>query len=511
MYLWSLFFHLVCVLSLSADLCLDALLPRLFLCCAAPPTPKMFEWMAESRAQLLWLLTFVFVAATDGSIVNPSISLYLQELDSTVSNATVGLAIGLFPLGLMAGLIGIQKYNGQKRARTVLAGSLVLLVVSNAAYSLSGSIPVILLSRLIAGLASSAMMLAFALGPRLLTQREKNDKYQASIRAIATAGSVVGPLLASLLTLPPAADLSGVRLDEYTLPGLVTAALFALLLPLLLAVFPKPDPHEAVAAAPANPSVAPTGDVQERDGGLLALVTTIVMCTSVQFCYMAVVTFNTESTSAAFGWGVRENAYLFGVCGATQVLIALPGYWWPKVDARFTGAAMTVLQVLALCGTMWGNNNLVLYIASVGLVGACYARLNNDGMQLFMHLYRDAKRAPMPLLMSAITLSRALGSVLTGLIQSQASLRAAVGLSLAVALATCVLTFVAFPKLVFRTAANPIGKSALGAAAPESDLALGLKQHIKLNINENAPLLQPVSTTQKDVAAPSAPLPSAKV
>lgn len=115
----------------------------------------MSSWFGESRGLLLWLLLYVLFSSADGSIVNPSIELYMRAMDPGVSSGMVGLAVGLFPLGLMIGIVVICPL-AERYLRAVLSVCLIILVASNALYSLAPHVSLIVISRFFAGFAVNA-------------------------------------------------------------------------------------------------------------------------------------------------------------------------------------------------------------------------------------------------------------------------------------------------------------------------------------------------------------------
>lgn len=76
----------------------------------------------------------MLISSIDGSIINPSISLYLKSIDSSISDTIAGVAIGLFPIGLLVGIAIVCPLADLYFNPTMFV-CMGLLVLSNLIYS----------------------------------------------------------------------------------------------------------------------------------------------------------------------------------------------------------------------------------------------------------------------------------------------------------------------------------------------------------------------------------------
>lgn len=385
-------------------------------------SPVIFAWMGEFRATIWWLMAYVFMSAVDGSVVNPSIALYMQELDPSVSDTIVGLGVALFPMGMLFGVLIVLPLAARHQNAT-LSATLIVLTVANLGYALGGSNTTVMVSRFVAGFASAGALYTFKLGGKLLESGGKDSvtRVDSLSRAVSTAGQVIGPCLALGFTSVSYRN-GRWHIDEYTLPGIFTAIVFLgifvaqRIVQLAVPTPPKADladdMGEQLLPKPPPPPAPPLG----------ALLSCIAVTSVAQFAMMSFVAFNAQITSEHFGWSVMGNALMFSGIGAMQACVAMIAVFKPELDARYISVVALIAQIVAFLLMLhypgW-ELSLVSYVCGACLLGACYPLLNNAAMTLFKQLYVKPSDAPIGPFICAMVFSRAAGPFVTGLVINQ--------------------------------------------------------------------------------------------
>jgi DHA1 family multidrug resistance protein-like MFS transporter len=198
---------------------------------------------SAGRRNLYATVAVVFAVFTGFAFVLPFLPLFVRELGVVETESAAlwaGVLIGVAPLlaGLLAPAWGrLADRHGQKGiAAKALVAYVVLLALSAAAQSVGQLLALRIGVGLFGGIGPLGLAMATAHAPR-----EDTGRAVGLVQAAQILAAAIGPLAGGLL-----ADAIGIRRTF-----LVTAALCALALVLLLAFFDEQRPEPRAAAAPS--------------------------------------------------------------------------------------------------------------------------------------------------------------------------------------------------------------------------------------------------------------------
>jgi predicted MFS family arabinose efflux permease len=289
-----------------------------------------------------------FIVTTDGTLVVGLLTKISADLHTSL--ATAGQVLTVYAVGYAAGGPAVIAATRRWRPERVLITSLVLFIIANLATALALSLFGLLLARGIAGAAAGTQMptaagLAGSVGPEA-----ERGRALAIVVSAASASSVVGVPLGTLL---------GAYVGWRSAFVFLAAATMALLIALDLRTWDA-------TTAPAAAHIARRPDVRTA----LILLTTLLWATGsfVFFSYFGVVLQTITGVSTT---GVAVYLFLFGVAGVGGAIVS------GKATDAFGALVVIPTALLAMIGALLGLSALApadpAPAASIVLTGALVA------------------------------------------------------------------------------------------------------------------------------------------
>lgn len=180
------------------------------------------------------LLCGVFLVMTGLGMTLPVLPFYIQELLSAegVSSKTVSLHVGLitaaFPLTQFLFSSYLGSLSDKVGRRPLILAGIAGFSVSTFIFSLGGSIALLYISRLMAGIFTAGFVTASAAFIADKTSKKKRGKYMAMLSSVAGLGAVAGPLLGNLfskINMQFKLPFGQFILDKFSAPFVISAAL----------------------------------------------------------------------------------------------------------------------------------------------------------------------------------------------------------------------------------------------------------------------------------------------
>ena len=180
------------------------------------------------------LLCGVFLVMTGLGMTLPVLPFYIEKLLSAegVSSKTVSLHVGLitaaFPLTQFFFSSYLGSLSDKVGRRPLILGGIAGFSVSTFIFSLGGSIVLLYISRLMAGIFAAGFITASGAGIADKTPEKKRGKNLALLSGVAGLGAVAGPLLGNLFSkvnMQFKLPFGQFILDKFSAPFVISAAL----------------------------------------------------------------------------------------------------------------------------------------------------------------------------------------------------------------------------------------------------------------------------------------------
>jgi MFS transporter, DHA1 family, tetracycline resistance protein len=351
-----------------------------------------------SRAILFFT---VFIHLLGFGIIIPLLPYFAERFGA--SGVTVGLLTTSFSLAqfLFAPIWG--RLSDKIGRRPVLLGSLILTGVSYLVFAIAGSLPVLFISRIFAGIAGATLSTAQAYIADTTTA-ENRTRGMGLIGAAFGMGFIFGPAMGGILSR------WGFSVPAYAAAGFALAAfLFALvLLPESL------PPEERALAEQRRRNAATLRDALGRPtvGVVLALFFTTTLCFSGMEAILALF------CQRFFGFGPHQIGYLFAYVG---IVAAVMQAGIVGALAKRFGERALVRAGLALMGLAFVSAGLAppfpLFLAAMGAI-AIASGLSTPSLSALVSLATpaDEQGGMLGVYQSLGSLGRAAGPFLGGLV-----------------------------------------------------------------------------------------------
>ena len=351
-----------------------------------------------SRAILFFT---VFIHLLGFGIIIPLLPYFAERFGA--SGVTVGLLTTSFSLAqfLFAPIWG--RLSDKIGRRPVLLGSLILTGVSYLVFAIAGSLPVLFISRIFAGIAGATLSTAQAYIADTTTA-ENRTRGMGLIGAAFGMGFIFGPAMGGILSR------WGFSVPAYAAAGFALAAfLFALvLLPESL------PPEERALAEQRRRNAATLRDALGRPtvGVVLALFFTTTLCFSGMEAILALF------CQRFFGFGPHQIGYLFAYVG---IVAAVMQAGIVGALAKRFGERALVRAGLALMGVAFVSAGLgppfPLFLAAMGAI-AIASGLSTPSLSALVSLATpaDEQGGMLGVYQSLGSLGRAAGPFLGGLV-----------------------------------------------------------------------------------------------
>lgn len=282
------------------------------------------------------LLCGVFLVMTGFGMTLPVLPFYIEKLLSSggVSSKTVSLHVGLITAAFPLTQFFFSSYLGSLsdkigRRPLILAG-IGGFSISTFTFSLGGSIVLLYISRLMAGIFTAGFVTASGACIADKTSKEKRGKYFAMLSSVAGLGAVAGPLLGNLFSkvnLQFNLPFGQFILDKFSAPFVISAA-FTLLVFVLYILFLK----ESLDTKEKNTLQVVTKAKVRLLPNWKSLSRGFIVILSLSFISQLALSMF-EGTFALhsqrlFSFGPQQMSLVFIVCGSLMGLLQLGPVAW---------------------------------------------------------------------------------------------------------------------------------------------------------------------------------------
>ncbi len=296
----------------------------------------------------------IFIDFTGFGLIIPLLPFWAEHLGA--NSFGVGLILTTYALAQFLFTPVLGALSDRYGRRRVIFLSLCLEVVSFALTALAGSLPLLLIARVIGGIGASNIGSAQAVVSDV-TPPEKRAAGMGAIGAAIGMGFVVGPAIGGLLAP------HGETTPFWVAMGMALAN--ALLVLLLLPETRKRRDGEAVSREGLGILFSGWGKAT-RHKAILSLVLVNLLFTLAFTGMEAVFPLLTQKN---FGWSALQNGYIFTYVGV--IIVLMQGGLVRQLVKRF-GERNLMLAGLALLGLgllllIW-SSNLALLLISVGIL-----------------------------------------------------------------------------------------------------------------------------------------------
>lgn len=281
------------------------------------------------------LLCGVFLVMTGLGITLPVLPFYIEKIlpAGTISSNTVSLHVGLitgaFPLTQFLFSSYLGSLSDKIGRRPLILAGIAGFSISTFIFSLGGSIVLLYVSRLMAGIFTAGFVTASGAYIADITPKKKRGKNMAVLSSIAGLGAVAGPLLGNLLKVNLKLNLffGKFTLDKFSTPFVISALLT--LVVFVLYVILLPESHEIrekvkmQTLAKAKVPLIPNWRLLNKTFILLLTFSFISQLSLSMF----------EGTFALhsqrlFSFGPQQMSLVFIVCGSLMGLLQLGPIAW---------------------------------------------------------------------------------------------------------------------------------------------------------------------------------------
>ena len=282
------------------------------------------------------LLSGVFLVMTGFGMTLPVLPFYIEKLLAAqgISSKTVSLHVGLITAAFPLTQFFFSSYLGSLsdkigRRPLILAG-IAGFSISTFIFSLGGSIVLLYISRLMAGIFTAGFVTASGACIADKTSKEKRGKYFAMLSSVAGLGAVAGPLLGNLFSkvnvqfnLP----FGQFILDKFSAPFVISAALtlvvFVLYIFFLKESMNNKEKNTLQVVTKVKVSLLPNWK---------SLSKTFILLLSLSFISQLALSMF-EGTFALhsqrlFSFGPKQMSLVFIVCGSLMGLLQLGPVAW---------------------------------------------------------------------------------------------------------------------------------------------------------------------------------------
>ena len=282
------------------------------------------------------LLCGVFLVMTGLGMTLPVLPFYIEKLLSAegVSSKTVSLHVGLitaaFPLTQFFFSSYLGSLSDKVGRRPLILGGIAGFSVSTFIFSLGGSILLLYISRLMAGIFAAGFVTASGACIADKTPEKKRGKNLALLSGIAGLGAVAGPLLGNLfskVSLQFNLFFGEFTLDKFSAPFVISSVLTLLVFILYLILLPESlnasDKKITQTVAKARVPLLPQWNLLSRTFILLLTLSFISQLALSMF----------EGTFALhsqrlFSFWPQQMSLVFIVCGSLMGLLQLGPVAW---------------------------------------------------------------------------------------------------------------------------------------------------------------------------------------
>jgi DHA1 family multidrug resistance protein-like MFS transporter len=280
------------------------------------------------------LLCGVFLVMTGFGMTLPVLPFYIQKLLSSgdITSKTVSLHVGLitasFPLTQFLFSSFLGSLSDKIGRRPLILVGIAGFSGSTFIFSLGGSIALLYISRLMAGIFTAGFVTATSAYIADKTPKEKRGKNMALLSGVAGMGAVAGPLLGNLfskINMQFNLLLGQVTLDRFSSPFVISSLLTLVVLILYVILLPESlsSSDKMTTQTKTKVSLIPNWRLLNRTFILLLTLSFISQLALSMF----------EGTFALhsqrlFSFGPQQMSLVFIICGSLMGLLQLGPVPW---------------------------------------------------------------------------------------------------------------------------------------------------------------------------------------
>jgi len=295
----------------------------------------MVEWKKYGKEKII-LLCGVFLVLTGLGMTLPVLPFYIEKLLSSegISSNTVSLHVrlitGSFPLTQFFFSSYLGSLSDKIGRRPLILGGIAGFSVSTFIFSLGGSITVLYISRLMAGIFTAGFVTASGAYIADKTPKEKRGKNIALFSSVAGLGAVAGPLLGNLfskVSMQFNLPFGQFTLDKFSSPFVISSALTIVVLILYAILLPKslsaPNKMTTQTEAKAKVPFYPNWGSLSRT--FILLLTFSFISQLSLFIFEGTFALHSQRL---FSFGPQQMSLVFIVCGSLMGLLQLGPVAW---------------------------------------------------------------------------------------------------------------------------------------------------------------------------------------
>ena len=278
----------------------------------------------------------MFLVMTGLGMTLPVLPFYIEKLLASegISSNTVSLHVGLitaaFPLTQFFFSSYLGSLSDKVGRRPLILGGIAGFSVSTFIFSLGGSIVLLYISRLMAGIFTAGFVTASGAYIADKTSKEKRGKNMALLSSVAGLGAVAGPLLGNLfskVSMQFNLPFGQFTLDKFSSPFVISSVLTLVVFILYVILLPEslnaPDKMTTQTVAKAKVPLLPNWRSLSRTFMLLLTLSFISQLALSMF----------EGTFALhsqrlFSFGPQQMSMVFIICGSLMGLLQLGPVAW---------------------------------------------------------------------------------------------------------------------------------------------------------------------------------------
>lgn len=284
------------------------------------------------QKNLVVILVGVFLVMVGFGITLPVLPFYIKNLSQAQGISSqnlwlhVGLITGIYPFMQFLFSSYLGSLSDRLGRRPLILYGLSGYSISMVLFSISGSIPLLYIFRLSAGIFSAAFFIASSAYVADSTSEDKRGGGMSLLVSVASLGVVAGPLIGSLFSK---ADIviGPITLDKYSLPFFISAALVLLVWSFLFFSLKEPCNIQ-------KPVIIDTRKAEKNS------VLTALKSIKKSFLFLLFLSFLSQLSLAMFEgtfalhsqrlfqFGVKQMGFVFIVCGSVMGLLQLGPVVW---------------------------------------------------------------------------------------------------------------------------------------------------------------------------------------
>ena len=295
--------------------------------------------MAEVKKydkEIIILLFGVFLVMTGLGITLPVLPFYIEKLVSpdAISAKTVSLQVGLitgsFPLAQFLFSPFLGSLSDRIGRRPLILSGILGFSISTFIFSFGGSMVLLYVSRLIAGIFAAGFVTASAAYIADKTSQEKRGKNMALLGSVAGLGVVAGPLIGYLLSnIDVILDLSIARitLDKFSSPFVISSALAMVVFFMYVFLLPESNKRNQTATNKTASAPIPVFNSNWRSLNRTFMLLLALSFMSQLSLSMFEGTFALHS-QRFFAFGPQQMSIVFILCGSLMGILQLGPVAW---------------------------------------------------------------------------------------------------------------------------------------------------------------------------------------